>query len=110
VRSSELEVSGAKSELIISICRAVGADTFLGGLGGTRRYLDAPAFERAGIQVRWQEFRHPVHRQCGPAPFMAGLTALDLLLNCGPASREILRDAGMFASCAQLGAAEKAAA
>jgi len=95
-RSSELGVSGAKSELIISICRAVGADTFLGGLGGTRRYLDAAAFERAGIQVEWQDFRHPVYRQCGPAPFMPGLTALDLLLNCGPASREILRAAGMF--------------
>lgn len=95
VRSSELQVSGAKSELIISICRAVGADTFLGGLGGTRRYLDAPLFERAGIQVQWQEFRHPVYKQCGPAPFMPGLTALDLLLNHGPESPALLHAAGM---------------
>jgi hypothetical protein len=90
VRSSELGVSGAKSELIIDICRAVGADVFLGGLGGTRTYLDAAAFERAGIRVQWQQFQHPVYRQCGPAPFMPGLSAIDLLFNCGPAGRNVL--------------------
>jgi hypothetical protein len=90
VRSSELGVSGAKSELIIDICRAVGADVFLGGLGGTRTYLDAAAFERAGIGVQWQEFRHPAYRQCGPGPFMPGLSSIDLLWNCGPQSRSLL--------------------
>jgi hypothetical protein len=95
IRSSDLQVSGAKSELIIEICRAVGADTFLGGLGGTRRYLDAAAFERAGIRVEWQSFHHPEHPQCGPGSFMPGLSSLDLLLNCGPQSRAMLLDAGM---------------
>jgi hypothetical protein len=96
VRSSTLEVSGSKSELIVSICRALKADVFLGGLGGTRRYLEAAAFERAGIRVLWQNFRHPVYPQCGPAPFMPGLTSLDLLFNCGPDARRLLLQAGMF--------------
>ena len=87
VRSSQLGVSGAKSELIIDICRAVGAGTFLGGLGGTRTYLDREAFERAGIRVQWQQFQHPKYKQCGPAPFVAGLSSVDLLFNCGPQSR-----------------------
>ena len=87
VRSSELDVSGAKSELIIDICRAVGADRFLGGLGGTRAYLDRAAFERAGIRVLWQQFQHPTYRQCGAAPFTPGLSSVDLLFNCGPQSR-----------------------
>jgi hypothetical protein len=101
VRSSTLQVSGAKSELIIDICRALEADTFLGGLGGTRRYLDADAFERAGIRVEWQSFQHPVHPQCGPGAFMPGLSSLDLLFNCGPASRAMLRGAGVAeAACA----------
>jgi len=91
VRSSELRVSGVKSELIIDICRALGADTFLGGLGGTRRYLDGAAFERAGITVRWQDFRHPVYPQCGGGePFMPGLSSIDMLFNCGPNSRALL--------------------
>jgi hypothetical protein len=90
VRSSELGVSGMKSELVLNICRAVGASTFLGGMGGSREYLDTSAFEAAGIGVQWQSFEHPVYRQCGPAPFMPGLSAIDLLFNCGSQSRAIL--------------------
>jgi hypothetical protein len=90
VKSSELGVGGMKSELILNICREVGADIFLGGMGGSRRYLDTAAFERAGIGVQWQAFRHPVYPQCGAAPFTAGLSALDLLFNCGAQSRAAL--------------------
>lgn len=90
VRSSELFVSGAKSQLVLSICKAVGATTFLGGLGGSRSYIDTAAFEREGIRVAWQQFRHPSYRQCGAAPFMAGLSSVDLLFNCGERSAGLL--------------------
>ena len=30
------------------------------------------------------------YRQCGPQPFLPGLSALDALFNCGPASRAML--------------------
>jgi len=90
VRSSELNVAGAKSELILNLCRAVGADTLLAGLGGSRAYLDKAEFEREGVRIVYQEFSHPRHAQCGAAPFSAGLSSLDLLLNCGPASRALL--------------------
>ena len=90
VRSSTLGVDGAKSDLILALCRAVGADCFLGGLGGTRGYLEGAAFERAGIEVRWQEFSHPQYAQCAGGPFVAGLSSIDLLFNCGPQSRGLL--------------------
>ena len=90
VRSSELQVEGAKSQLILNLCRAVGADTLLAGLGGSRDYLDRAEFERQGVRVAYQHFTHPVYPQCGTAPFSKGLSSLDLLLNCGPASRELL--------------------
>ena len=89
-RSSELDVPGAKSELILNLCRAVGADALLAGFGGSRRYLDAQAFERAGVRIKWHEFTHPVYPQCGPQPFTPGLAAVDMLFNCGPQSRAIL--------------------
>ena len=89
VRSSELGVGGAKSELILGICRELGAGTFLGGLGGSREYLDVAAFERAGIRVAWQDFRHPVYPQCGTGPFVPGLSAVDLLLNRGALGRHL---------------------
>ena len=90
VRSAELAVAGARGELILNLCRAVGADTLLAGLGGSRGYLDVEAFARAGVRIEFQQFRHPVYRQCGPAPFIPGLCALDALLNCGPGGRELL--------------------
>jgi hypothetical protein len=90
VRSSELLARGAKSELILNLCREVGADTLLVGLGGSRDYLDRAAFERDGVCLEYQQFTHPVYAQCGAAPFAKGLSSLDLLLNCGPQSRELL--------------------
>jgi hypothetical protein len=91
VRSSELNVSGQKSQLLIDLCRAVGGDTYLAGTGGSRRYLDLAAFEKAGVEVRWQAFDHPRYPQLGEAPFIPGLSAVDLLFNCGPHSRAIVR-------------------
>jgi len=90
VRSSELAAQGAKSDLILELCRAVGADTLLAGFGGSRRYLDAEAFARAGVRVEWHQFTHPTYQQCGAQPFIAGLAAIDLLFNSGPRSRAVL--------------------
>jgi hypothetical protein len=85
----ELGVPGEKTERIINICRAVGADTYLSGAGG-KAYMDEPAFERAGIGLRYQHFEHPVYPQLHGAfePYMA---APDLMLNAGGGSLEIIR-------------------
>lgn len=92
VESSKLGVSGQKTDLILGLCKSVGADTFLAGGGGTRRYLDQEALLRGGVGVRWQEFRHPRYPQfpC-PETFIEGLSALDTLFNCGPESGLLLR-------------------
>jgi hypothetical protein len=90
VRSSELAIEGAKADLILNICLATGADTLLAGMGGSRGYLDVDAFARAGVRILWHDFEHPTHPQVGAQPFTPGLSAIDLLLNCGPASRELL--------------------
>jgi len=90
VRSSELAVEGARAELILNVCRAVGADTLIAGMGGSRGYLDAEAFARAGVRIAYHDWTHPEYPQCGAAPFMSGLSAIDLLFNCGPQSRHLL--------------------
>jgi hypothetical protein len=92
VRSSELAPQGAKSELVLDICRRVGADTLLVGLGASREYLDREALARAGVKLALQEFNHPVYPQCGARPFSRGLSAIDLLLNCGPRSAQLLSE------------------
>ena len=101
VRSSELGVDGAKSDLILSVCKAVGADALLAGFGGSRGYLDQDAFAAAGVTIEQHQFTHPEYRQCGTAPFMPGLASIDLLFNCGPQSRNILLGApARHESCA----------
>ena len=90
VRSSTLAVEGQRSALLLDICRKVGATAFLGGMGGSREYLDKEAFAAANMGVVWQDFRAPQYAQCGDAPFTPGLSVLDVLFNCGPASRELV--------------------
>lgn len=90
-RSSQMRAEGARSELLLNICREVSPQsTFLGGLGGSRRYLDQAAFAQAGVGVQWQELKHPTYPQCGAGPFQPGLTSLDILFNVGPLARDML--------------------
>ena len=74
----------------LAICRAVGARTLLAGAGGSRRYLDAAAFARSGIQIAFHDWIHPEYPQAGTGHFIRGLSAIDLLFSCGPRSRQVL--------------------
>lgn len=86
--SSRMQVPGGKSELILNLCREVGADTYISGPFG-RDYLDMASFAEHGIGVLFHDYAHPEYAQAFPGfePYMA---AVDLLFNHGPASREIL--------------------
>jgi WbqC-like protein len=88
VFSSEIGAAGRKSELVLELCRKVGATTYLSGSLG-RDYLDEVAFEEAGIAVSYQEYRHPTYTQLYSSfePYMG---AIDLLFNCGPKSLGIM--------------------
>ena len=88
---SSLDVSGKKTDLILDMCRRLGATTYLSGRGGSTGYLDVPLLEQNGVHVKWQDFHHPEYPQRFPAMgFIPYLSALDLILNCGPDSRRIL--------------------
>ena len=50
IKSSELDISGLKSDLILDICKVVGATTYIAGPSG-RDYLDMKSFEEEGIKV-----------------------------------------------------------
>jgi hypothetical protein len=91
VRSSTLDLVGGKTDRIIDLCRKVNATTYLSGSGGSAGYLDVAAMRRAGIDVVWQRFAHPVHPQRYPhLGFLPNLAFVDLVLNCGPEARAIL--------------------
>src|SRR5579859_2950618 len=88
-RASELTVTGARSERLLGLCKLVGANRYLSG-AAARSYLDVPLFERHGISVSWQHYRHPVYPQLH-GEFISHLSAIDLIFNCGAESGEILK-------------------
>lgn len=89
-RASSLgPLSGSKSELVLSLCKAVGASTYIFGEQG-RNYADVAAFEREGIEIRFQAYKHPVYPQTQPG-FTSKLSVLDLIFNVGPDSLKTLR-------------------
>ena len=86
---SQMELSEDPTERLLDICRVVEADTYLAGADG-RNYMDIELFAQAGINLVFQEYEHPVYPQLF-ANFESHLSALDLVLNCGPESMEILQ-------------------
>lgn len=89
VRSSELRAEGKATELLIAICKELGAETYLSGSGGAN-YQDEQSFAAAGLKLIYANYRHPTYRQAF-GEFAGGLSIVDLVFNCGGNSPEILR-------------------
>jgi len=67
---------------IIEIGKRLGADAYLSGAGG-RNYMDIGEFERAGIEVIFQEYEAFPYTQFH-GDFVPNLGSIDLLLCAGP--------------------------
>jgi hypothetical protein len=77
---------------LVDICRHLDADIFYEGASG-RDYLHLEQFATAGVEVVFQDYHpHPYPQSHGA--FLSHLSALDLLMNCGPRSREYLPGLG----------------
>lgn len=88
VRSSSLAIEGAQSERLYKLCEHFGASRYLSG-DSAKNYLDLDLFNRNNVSVVWQQYQHPVYPQ-QHGEFVPFLSALDLVLNCGPESSEVL--------------------
>lgn len=89
-RSSQLKVVGKKEELILNLCRSMGATEYLSGPDG-RNYLDTSLWEKNGIKVIFHDYIHPKYSQLHGS-FLPRMSIIDLLLNCGKESLNILND------------------
>ena len=96
--SREHQIEGAKEDMLISMCKAVGADEYLSN-EGSRDYIgysQEAKMKEAGITHRWQKFQHPVY---GQESTMNGgrLSVIDLLFRHGPGARAIIEVCGSVA-------------
>jgi len=88
ILSSELGINSKKTDLVLDICKKLGATTYYSGALG-KNYLDEEAFQAEGIEVVYQDYHHPVYRQMH-IPFVSHLSTLDLICNHGPESLGII--------------------
>lgn len=71
-----------KEELILEILNKVNATTYLSGTGA-RNYQNEDTFEKAGVQLTYQDFTHPIYKQFKNTDFISGINCLDVLFNLG---------------------------
>lgn len=89
-KASDMDTKGKNNTLVVDIVKKVGCHKYLSGIGA-RDYYDPMVYKNAGIEVIWQDFKHPVYpQQFGD--FIPNLSSIDLLFNCGiEKSKAILR-------------------
>lgn len=88
--SSDMDVTGQKSSLLVDICKQIDATSYISP-PGSREYLESSDdFEKAGIPVTYFEYNHPEWAQ-PYGDFEPYMSALDLLFNMGDKSSAIMQ-------------------
>ena len=95
VRSSALNTSSKKTELLCEVCNSVDASIYLSAMGSKKYIQKNNLFKKYNIKLMYNNFQHPRYRQLF-GPFTPYLSTLDLLFNEGPASLEIIRSGNIF--------------
>ena len=91
VIESELRVSGQPTERLVKVCKKLGADTYISGIGG-KRYLDEKLFEKNKIILKYQNYNPIRYLQHTSKSFISNLSIIDLLANVGSKSRKLLKE------------------
>ena len=86
VMASSLPAKGKKTELIISQCKAIGAQVQFAGIGG-KNYIDQNRFEQEGIKLLFQNFKHPRYTQ-NCSEFVPNLSVVDYLFCHGAVNKK----------------------
>jgi hypothetical protein len=81
IRASDLNVSGQKTDLLLDICRAIEASTYLAGTGA-KSYQEDAKFEENGITPVYSPFSQQSYPQLFGG-FLGNLSVVDVLMNCG---------------------------
>jgi WbqC-like protein family len=82
-RDTAYPAEGVKTERLLGIVRAAGADRYLSG-PSARAYFDEPAFKAAGVTPEWMDYSgYPEYPQLHGG-FEHAVSVLDLLFNTGP--------------------------
>lgn len=93
VRDTAYAAGGTKTERLLAIVRAAGADRYLSG-PSAKAYFDEPVFANAGIAVEWMSYQGYVEYPQLYGTFEPAVSVLDLLFNVGPEAPRYIRSRG----------------
>jgi hypothetical protein len=79
ILSSKFGFASKSTQKLIDIVEILEGDTYLSGPGGLN-YLDVSMFKNKDIEVKFQDFKHPVYKQTYK-DFIPNLSAIDALFN-----------------------------
>jgi hypothetical protein len=82
VLSSDLDCNSSSTEMLAEICEVVDANVYIHGTGSAG-YQDNSILEKHGIKPEPQDFSHPTYSQISSPDFVAGLSIVDAIMNCG---------------------------
>ena len=91
IKSSELNASGTSTEKLVNICKAIGADTYVSGIGG-RNYIDENLFIKNNIKIEYQNYTPKFYKQRLSNSFIPHLSIIDMLVNVGPECMKIISE------------------
>jgi len=89
VLSSDLDLSGTKTDRLIDLLGKLNATTYLSGPSADG-YLDKDSFRRHGIRLKYKSYDYQPYPQLW-GEFDGAVTVLDLIANCGPESLKFIR-------------------
>ncbi|MCI5116474.1 MAG: hypothetical protein D3913_00630 [Candidatus Electrothrix sp. LOE1_4_5] len=79
LRSSDLSLTSKKSELILDLCQLFHADHYISGALG-KKYLIENDFQKKGIAIDYQNYRHPCYPQLH-GEFLPAMSIVDFWMN-----------------------------
>lgn len=89
IKESELNVKGNSTERLVNICKELGAEIYVSGIGG-KQYMNEKLFQKNNITIEYQKFQCPIYPQIFGGDFIPNLSIIDLLFHNGPESLSIL--------------------
>jgi hypothetical protein len=86
MRSSSLNVEGARTDRLLGLLAAVGADHYISG-PSARAYIEEDKLRARGVTLEYMTYDYPQYEQLYP-PYEPKVSILDLLFTKGPEAWE----------------------
>jgi hypothetical protein len=89
IKESDLHIEGESTVRLVNICRSLGADSYVSGIGG-KGYLEEKLFEENHLKLEYQNYTPTPYPQRFTKVFVPNLSILDMLANVGPDSMKVI--------------------